>query len=157
MVWLIIALPVAAIVGGVLTIWIAVDQADTLVNEDHYKVGLAVHQGDPLERQAADLGIRAEIEAEGDELRIRLHGRYDEPPRGLTLTLSDPAGPGLRVDLPATGPELDRAVRPAIPAGSRHLAIEPDDRSWRITGQWEVPFTGTLQLAGGMKSPPPQP
>lgn len=150
MVWLIIALPMAAVIGGIVTIWIAVNKADSLVNEDHYKVGFAVHQGDPLQAKAAALAIRAELEAAGGLVGIRLQGRYLEPPRGLSLTLSDPgqAGTDSLLLLPAIGGERYRGQLPPMPAGARRLVIEPTDGSWRIVGQWEAPFTGSLLLAG---------
>ena len=45
MVWLIIILPMAAVIGSLTTAWIAYDGADTLVTEPHHKVGLSMQAG----------------------------------------------------------------------------------------------------------------
>ena len=43
-VWLLIALPASAVLGGMVTIWIAVDSDDGLVVDDYYKRGLEINK-----------------------------------------------------------------------------------------------------------------
>ncbi len=45
MVWLLIVLPMTAVIASLATLWIAADSADTLVNEPHHKVGLGMQAG----------------------------------------------------------------------------------------------------------------
>lgn len=47
MVWLLIVLPLTAVIASLTTAWIAADGADTLVNEPHHKVGLGMQAGNP--------------------------------------------------------------------------------------------------------------
>jgi uncharacterized protein len=47
MVWLIIALPLAAVVGSLVSAWIASQGADPLVEEPHRKFGLTTEISDP--------------------------------------------------------------------------------------------------------------
>lgn len=47
MVWLIIALPTAAVIGSLVTAWIAYQGADTLVEEPHHKLGLTTQVSAP--------------------------------------------------------------------------------------------------------------
>jgi len=43
-VWLIIALPASAVFGGIITIWIAVESDDGLVQDDYYKYGMEINK-----------------------------------------------------------------------------------------------------------------
>jgi hypothetical protein len=43
-VWLIIAGPAAVVVAGLVTAWIAVQGADTLVAEDYYRRGVEINK-----------------------------------------------------------------------------------------------------------------
>jgi len=47
MVWLIIALPTAAVIGSLVTAWIASQGADPLVEEPHHKLGLTTQVNAP--------------------------------------------------------------------------------------------------------------
>ena len=42
-VWLMIALPASAVVGGIITIYLAVSTSDGLVVDDYYKRGKAIN------------------------------------------------------------------------------------------------------------------
>jgi hypothetical protein len=59
--WFIIALPATAVVAGLITLYIATVNRDTLVRDDYYKEGLALNQDLARSRRAADLGITAEL------------------------------------------------------------------------------------------------
>lgn len=50
MVWLLVVLPLTAVIASLATAWIAADGADTLVNEPHHKVGLGMQAGNPPPR-----------------------------------------------------------------------------------------------------------
>lgn len=45
MVWLLVVLPITALIASLASIWIASDGADTLVSEPHHKVGLSMEAG----------------------------------------------------------------------------------------------------------------
>lgn len=155
MVWLIIALPISAVIGAAVTIWLAASRADTLVTEEHFKEGLAVHQVVDRDRKAATLGIGATLNAEAGRLNLSLAGRLDEPPKHLMLTLVHPSDPGMDMVLllePA-GDGKYSAAYAAIPAGKRMLVLEPGDKAWRITGRWQAPFTGSTQLSASGSTP----
>lgn len=149
MVWLLIALPLTAVIASGVTIWLAVKNADSLVNEDYVKEGLAVRQVVDLDRRAAELDARADVHAEPGLLTVRLDGQFATPPERLVLTLVHPAEPSQdQVLLLETSGDREYSTRyAAIPAGKRLLELTPADRAWRITGQWQAPFTGSTRLA----------
>ncbi len=44
MVWMVIAGPALVVVAGLVTAWIAVDGADTLVSSDYYRRGIEINK-----------------------------------------------------------------------------------------------------------------
>lgn len=148
MVWLLIALPISAVIGGAVTIWFATTNADALVSEDHYKVGFAVHQGIELDRKAAELAVVAMLKASDGQLTLSLQGTFDRPPSGLALTLSRPGSEQeeMVLKLEQAG-ELDySAPYVALPEGDQRLVLTPADKTWRVIGYWQAPFTGSTRL-----------
>lgn len=158
MVWLIIALPLTAVVASLITWWIAARGADPLVAEDYYKQGMAIHQTLERESRAAALGMSAELQARGGELRVHLDGRLDAYPDQLQLTLVHPSRQELDLTLvlPATALGEYRAALPPMPAGQRRLILESTRQDWRLTGRADVPLTA-IRLGGLALHPNPQP
>lgn len=154
MVWLIIALPVTAVVASLITWWIAARGADPLVAEDYYKQGMAIQQILERESRAAALGLSAELQAQGGELRVHLDGRLDTFPDTLRLTLVHPSRQeqDLTIDLSATALGEYRAALPPIPAGQRRLILESAGQDWRLAGRADVPLTA-IRLSAF--APPP--
>lgn len=146
--WFLMALPMAAVVGGIVTIWLATRDADSLVSDDYYKEGLAIRQVLDRDAKAKVLGIGADLSAQGTQLQARLAGRLDTLPPALTLHLIHPT----RAEQDKTlnlqpGPDgIYHAILPILPAGMRQIVLEPSDRSWRLTGEWRSPFTERLIL-----------
>ncbi|TCJ16290.1 hypothetical protein EZJ19_05140 [Parasulfuritortus cantonensis] len=149
MVWLLITLPLTAVIAGTLTVWIAVKNADTLVKEEHVKDGMGIAKVADRDIKAAQLGVVATLQAEPGRLVLKLSGHFAKPQSGLTLTLVHPTDERQDMVLlfsPA-GPDSYATAYASLPAGKRLLELAPGDRSWRLAGQWQAPFTGTLQLA----------
>ena len=60
--WFIIALPASVVVAGLITVFIAFRHADTLVNDNYYKDGLAINQTLAQDTRARELGVEATID-----------------------------------------------------------------------------------------------
>jgi uncharacterized protein len=152
MVWLIVALPVSAIIGGAITIWFAVDNADTLVSESHYKQGLGVHLGNEQDKMAVALAVSADLEIRDEILHIRLAGQLPRPSRDLVLSLArvdGGAGSEKVLIIPSRGGDLYQTPLPALEVGKRALTLESNDHAWRLRGVWMAPFSGSLRLSAG--------
>ncbi len=63
MVWMVIFFPSLAVVGGIITIIIAVKSADGLVVDDYYKQGLQINQVIKFDKKAKELGLSAFVDA----------------------------------------------------------------------------------------------
>lgn len=149
MVWLIIALPLTAVLAGLVTLWIAARNADSLVADDYYKQGMAIHQTLERESRAAALGLVAQLQVEDGTLRIRLSGRLDAYPDQLELTLVHPShqAQDLTLVVPATAPGEYRVALPPMSAGQRRVILQSEHQGWRLTGRTAVPMTSLLLQA----------
>lgn len=108
--WLVAAPPVAAVIGGLLTVWIAVRHADALVVDDYARIGRAFDLDQSRDRRARTLGVRAALHID------RATGAF-----GLVLQ-----------GVPAGELEL-KLLHPTDPAGDRRLSVSPDAEG-RYTG-----------------------
>lgn len=146
--WFLMALPLSAVIGSLATAWIAAKDPDPLVTEDYYKEGLAIHQVVEREAKATELGLEAMLSAGNDQVTLQLAGRIAERPATLQLFLTHPtkAGQDTVLTLHAGQDGLYRAALPILSAGKRRLSLEPKDRGWRLSGQWEAPFIGQMKL-----------
>lgn len=149
MVWLIIALPLAAVIGGITTVMIAYRNADTPAMGDYTKVGKGFEMVVDRDRKAAELAVAGTLQAEPGRLTLRLEGHFASAPENLILTLAHPTDAAMDsvLQLNRVGGNEYAASYASIPAGKRYLELSPSDRTWRVTGQWQAPFTGSTLLA----------
>lgn len=84
LVWMMISIPLAAVIMGIIMIWLAVDTDDGLVADDYYKQGLAINDVIILDTRAAELKLGATIEFNRVDRVIRL--KFD---KGLLETYPD--------------------------------------------------------------------
>jgi len=146
--WLVAAPPVAAVVGGLLTVWIAVRHADSLVVDDYARIGRAFEMDQSRDRRARVLGVTATLRldrATGDfELAVRgvpagaldlklLHPTDASADRRLGVTADaddryvgsfDPLD-GARREVEIASPEQGWRLRSVLPAGAGELHLSP--------------------------------
>lgn len=84
--WFLIALPATVIVASIGTMIVAFRTADSLVQEDYYREGLAVNDYLAFDKKAHELKLRAKIslDSENGEVRVSLN---NETVRNKTLLL----------------------------------------------------------------------
>jgi hypothetical protein len=68
--WLLMAGPIAVVIAGAVTVWLAVISNDGLVTDDYYKQGLAVNQTLQRDHQASSLGLEADVMRSGQSMRL---------------------------------------------------------------------------------------
>ena len=149
MVWLIAGLPATAVVAGFTTYFIAAHDPDSLVKANYRKEGFAVVA--PLsaaDQVAANLGVSANLTVKQGQMELLLRGRLPVAPKQLALNIVHPSKENQDIHiLLAHSHELSYiAPAPDTGSGKRILVLEPEDRSWRITGQWMAPFSGMTEL-----------
>lgn len=90
MVWMLIAIPFAAVIMGVIMIWMALDTDDGLVVDDYYKQGLEINRVIARDKNAAELGLSAVVEFDNITKVIRMEfnkGQLDAFPDSMLLKL----------------------------------------------------------------------
>ena len=71
-VWLIITFPMAAVLAGFYTLYLAVVSYDGLVVDDYYKEGLAINKRIEKQDVANAYGLRPQLQFDHDKNRLRL-------------------------------------------------------------------------------------
>ena len=142
--WFLMALPASAVIGGIITIVIAMTNPDGLVKDDYYKAGLGINRTLEREQQAATLGLSAAIEWRPKQQQVSLHIAALQPLKSerLLLNLIHPTRSGQDIRVPLLHQADGRytgllAETPA--AGNWYLIITPEDESWRLNGRARLP------------------
>lgn len=147
--WLLMIAPGAAVIGGAVTIWLAVTHADPLVVDNYYKEGLAINQALERDREAQRAGYRAQMMFSQDGTRVRVH---------LTGGTSLPASLRLRLVHPTRADFDAEAVLTSTQAGWYEGAmrlghaprwavhLEGENREWRLSGEWRPGDGAETQL-----------
>lgn len=158
MVWLIIALPVSAVVAGIATVFIAAHDPDDLVKTEYVKSGMAVIAPREALEKAARMGISATLAYHGGTLAVRVDGQ-DTLNETLNLVLVHPtqAHLDLQIPLTAVGQGKYQAQIALTGQGRRHLILEPPDHVWRLEGEWHAPFIEETSLHAGAQNPSTHP
>ncbi len=158
MVWLIIALPLSAVLAGITTVFIASHDPDDLVKSEHVKSGMAmVAPRDALEN-AARMGLSATLAYSGETVVLRLDsGQVGSGTLNLTLVHPTQAELDQQIPLTAVGQGKYQAQIVLTGQGKRHLILEPTDHIWRLKGEWHAPFDEETSLDAGAQNPSTHP
>lgn len=149
--WFLLSLPALAIVGSLVSFWLAAHSADALVVDDYYKQGKAINRSLARAQMAANLQWRAELHfpAEAEDKPISLRLRSDLPitqspqlPAQLILHLVHPTQAErdqtlfLRRDddenYTATQPETPNKPSATLDSTRWQLQLEDAQHTWRM-------------------------
>jgi hypothetical protein len=152
--WFLIALPATAVVASLWTVSVAVRSPNALVVDDYGKIGIATDKKKQRDELAAALNLEGTLQihsAEGSEVvfMLSMTGDYDSPPEMLMLNLSHPTLQHLdrSIELRRLGNAWEGST-PPLPDGRYYILLEPEDASWRLTGEISA-ATRNLTLRGG--------
>jgi hypothetical protein len=144
--------PAIVIVAGFVTLFLAFESNDGLVADDYYKQGLAINRTMERDTRARDMRYRAEltVSRENRSLRIMLAGAGALPDT-LRLRLIHPGKSSAdeTVALRARGEGLYQGEYRREFTGRRHLILEDQPATWRISGEWVESDAGRAQLGSG--------
>ena len=137
--WLLMLGPALVIIAGFVTLLLAVESDDGLVADDYYKQGLAINRAIERDTRARDLHYRAElaVNRENRGLRLTLAGAGALPDT-LRLRLIHPGKSSAdeTVVLRALGEGWYQGEYRRAFTGRRHLILEDQPATWRISGEW---------------------
>ena len=134
-VWLIIALPASAVLGGIVTIWIAVESDDGLVQDDYYKYGMEINKALDRDKAAVQYGLVANLiisEAQNNiQIRLDANDKFVSP-SGIKLSFLHPTikGQDQIMVFQSDSNGVYAGALPSLIQGNWYLQIEADD--WRL-------------------------
>lgn len=142
--WFLILLPMTAVVASMITIWLAVTSADGLVADDYYKEGMAINKTLKRDQAALAMGLKAELQLDGEVIRIKLEGNQTTLPDSLRLRLVHPtqSGRDQALSLQKSGPNdyvlviKGLPVETVLPGQRWQVILEAPESDWRLTGTW---------------------
>lgn len=134
-VWLLIAFPLAAVVGGFITLGLAITSNDGLVVDDYYREGLKINRVLERDRAAASLDLKAELELSRshDRFKLFLYGnRNFSAPDTLHVNFlhSTRSGFDQHVKVTKQTGNMYTAEIPPLVRGHWYVQIETSD--WRL-------------------------
>lgn len=149
--WFLIALPGSVIVASMVTIYLALQDADGLVTDDYYKEGLGLYKDVEAFEKAKAMGVSANLvyEAISSKITLNLAIKNGALPTKIRLKISHPTRRDFDQDIvlqptETPGSYLGR-IKPLGPA-NWHLMLKPNDGVWRLAGRLLRPDQSNLIL-----------
>jgi len=134
-VWLIIALPASAVLGGFVTIWIAVATDDGLVQDDYYKHGMEINRTLDRDKAALRYQLVANLTISESQNNIKISLDANDKfvtPSSIKISFLHPTMKGhdqiLLLQADAKG--VYASALPSLINSHWYLQIEADD--WRL-------------------------
>lgn len=147
-VWLLISLPMTAVIASMVTIYLAVSTSDGLVVDDYYKRGKAINVDLARDAAAARHELRADIDLDmrNNRVQLLLQGNVERLPETLTLSLLHPTQAGYDQVLPLqhAGDGVYSGAIDEVGRGNWYLQLETVE--WRLSGSMQMPHTGKVVL-----------
>jgi hypothetical protein len=148
-VWLLIALPATAVIGGMVTLYLAISTSDGLVVDDYYTRGKAINRDLARDRAAQTHGLEArfDIDIPGNRVTLTLRSQGYLPPREMKLSILHPTQPhhDQHVLLKQVGEGQYAAGINELGRGKWYVQLEADD--WRLSGRMQMPLSGPVVLS----------
>lgn len=149
MVWMLISIPLAAVIGGVATLFLAIMSNDGLVVDDYYWRGKAINRVLERDQWAVIHGIKADVLIDHDLglVMARLTAKQlNQLPKALKLKLSHATRDGFDREL-VLDRTLDggyRSLLPKLVPGRWYLQMEGSD--WRLVGVMRSAGEGQIRI-----------
>ena len=139
--WLLFAAPIAAVIAGGITWWIAAHTNNSLVVDDYYKQGKAINQDLRRDRVAASMGLSLTLRFDVATGTLLGPVRGIDNTAALSLLLVHPTVPAKDRRMVAV-PDAQGNFSIALPLLERALwqvQLEDSARTWRLHGNWAWP------------------
>ncbi len=148
-VWLLIALPLTAVIAGFVTLGLAITSDDGVVEDDYYRRGKEINRVLARDRAAASRGLEGRVELDDAQHRllIRLTARISAAiPDNVELKFlhATRAGVDRMLVLARQSDGAYRAPLPQLAPGHWNVQLAAQD--WRLVGSLRLPQEHGLDL-----------
>ena len=147
--WMIIAIPLSAVIMGVVMITLAIRSDSGLVVDDYYQKGKQINRVLARDKAAFELGLAAMLTLEegNREVTIRFDpGMKTELDASIQLNFIHATKPGLdqHLQLQLIDPVTLSGQLRQLGAGRWNLSLQTD--RWRLTGSLQYPQQSAIRL-----------
>jgi hypothetical protein len=148
-VWLLIAIPLTAVIVGFVGLALAIRSDDGMVEDDYYKQGMTINRMLDRDKAAAaeNLTATVELDAAQHELLIRMTARQAMAlPDNIQIKLMHATRAGFdhSLVLPRHADGTYRAPLPEFVPG--HWDVQLTAQDWRLTGSLFMPGDNRLVM-----------
>lgn len=145
--WLLVLLPLSAVVAGLYTFKLATTDADTLVAGDYYKKGKAINRELSKVREAQKLGIRFDLTVNDQQLVLEPTGVVKEFSL-ININFYHPtqAHKDFNLTLTPDGNQHFRTNLPQAITGKWKITLSSFDNKWRIHETIYLPHQGAIDI-----------
>jgi len=147
--WFLIFLPASAVVAGIATVLIAMDEPDGLVADDYYKQGLAINRTLAKEQMAKQLNLSAQLSLTNDLVTLQLDGNLPLPEKLLIHFIHPTKANRDKSWVLNKQNNNYRASITPVEDTSWHIRVEPEQGQWRLNGRFNPTQSSSLQLIAG--------
>jgi uncharacterized protein len=148
MVWLLIALPLSAVVGGFITLWLALRSDDGLVVDDYYRRGIEINRD--LDRdqaaRARDITARLQLDDARREMRIDLNLPATQNPAQLQVQLQHATRQGYDLRFVAVRDADGAYLAPLTGLAQGHYYVQLAADDWRLLGSFRFPGESQVEI-----------
>lgn len=149
LVWMLIALPLSAVIGSMITIYFAVSTDDGLVADDYYEKGKQINLDLARDRAASSYRLQAVIQLNYQEnsIRVRLDpGMLATRPASLQLAFHHATikAHDFVIQLQTSAQGDYYALLPRLARGKWYVQLS--DADWRMQNSLTVPDATQLTL-----------
>ena len=152
LVWLVIAFPAIAVVGGLSLLTLSIIIDDGVVVDDYYKKGKEINRVLTRDRKAKEIGIRGvsvyATDSKTFSVTLASSSGSDFGDQNIQLDLMHATRGGMDVRLPLNsgGNGLYQAIlKTSLAKGPWHVQVSTED--WRIHGRIHMPDSYTSPLS----------
>jgi len=151
--WVLIGVPLAAIIVSGVLIYFAVTTKDTLVSDHYYKDGLAINEVLDLEQKAKDLGLSIQLNISQEKpvvARLHFKNRSNKSPIPfLKIKFNHPtlANRDHSFKLLPDASGAFSSTNAANMSGHWFVEVTPSDNSWRVKGEIILPSSTSITLS----------
>lgn len=148
LVWMLIIIPLSAVLGGISMIYLAVTTNDGLVNDDYYRSGKEINLVLERDIEAKRLGLSASfaLSPKTGTVRVNLKGNITTLPESLTLSLlhATRANHDQHIKLLKTPSNQYHGLANTLIPGKWYVQLHTP--TWRLHGELKYPEQRTLKL-----------
>jgi hypothetical protein len=153
LVWMLIAIPMSAVFGGIATIIIAVKTDDGLVKDDYYTAGKQINRVLARDHAATTLGLHSAVhfDIDANTTTVNLASRSDAAlPGEVTMELlhATRAGFDQTLTLQRTADGKYFGLLPQLAQG--HWVVQLSADEWRLSGDLYLPGDTNVVIDSGI-------